>query len=172
MFLVPVRVLEVSPPRPRKKERRIASHRVSPPTSACSFSPPHPPPSLPPASPSRLLLRCISRVEPTREHQFFSAPSDVCLLPSPPPSSASRSFASVGFPRSWLCHLVPDGSFPLSLSSLNPSRSLGSSIMVLSAPLGPAHAENSYPSFLRAHHLSSGADREVETSRRFPQVSL
>lgn len=44
--------------------------------------------------------------------------------------------------------------------------------MVLSAPLGPAHAENSYPSFLRAHHLSSGADREVETSRRFPQVSL
>lgn len=130
------------------------------------------PPSLPPASPSRLLLRCISRVEPTREHQFFSAPSDVCLLPSPPPSSASRSFASVGFPRSWLCHLVPDGSYPLSLSSLNPSRSLGSSIMVLSAPLGPAHAENSYPSFLRAHHLSSGTDREVETSRRLPQVSL
>lgn len=39
--------------------------------------------------------------------------------------------------------------------------------MVLSAPLGPAHAENGYPSSLRAHHLSLGADREVETSRRF-----
>lgn len=44
MFLAPVRVLEVSPPRPRKKERRIASHRVSPPTSACSSSPPFLPP--------------------------------------------------------------------------------------------------------------------------------
>lgn len=57
----------------------------------------------------------------------------------------SRSFASVGFPRSWLCHLVPDGrSFVRSLSpsTLNPGRSPGSSIMVLSAPLGPAHAEN------------------------------
>jgi len=106
--------------------------------------------------PSRLFLRCISGVEPTREHQFFSAPSDVCLFHSPPPlpPSSSRSFASVGFPRSWLCHLVPDGrSFPFSPSSFNPGWSLGSSIMVLSAPLGPAHAENGYPSFLRAYHL-------------------
>lgn len=113
MFLAPVRVLEVSPPRPRKKERRIASHRVSP-RPVCFPSPAGPCLSFPP-SPSRLLLCCVSGVEPTREHQFFSAPSDVCLFSSPPspPPPFSGSFASVGFPRSWLCHLVPDGrSFP------------------------------------------------------------
>lgn len=119
MFLAPVRVLEVSPPRPRKKERRIASHRVSPPTSASL--PPHPPPPLFPPSPSRL-LRCTyigggtdARTSifqcPVRRMRLFSSPS--C---SPP--SFSGSLASVGFPRSWLCHLVPDGrSFPHSPSS-------------------------------------------------------
>lgn len=177
MFLAPVRVLEVSPPRPRKKG---AADRQS----SCFTTDvrlllfPCIPLSLSSRSPSRLFLRCVSGVEPTREHQFFSALSDVCLIPFRPPPSPpppSRSFASVGFPRSWLCHLVPDGrSFPLSLpptSPFNPGRSLGSSIMVLSAPLGPAHAENGYPSFLRAHHLSPDADQELETLRPFLQPS-
>lgn len=67
MFLAPVRVLEVSPPRPRKKERRIASHRVSPPTSACSSSPPFLPPR-------RLASYVVYRGWNRRENINFSVP--------------------------------------------------------------------------------------------------
>lgn len=72
MFLAPARVLEVLPPRSRKKERRIASHRVSPPTTvrpSCPLT----------AAASSTSFTYVSGVEPTREHQFFNAPSDVCL---------------------------------------------------------------------------------------------
>lgn len=131
----------------------------------CSSSP-HP--RFPPLA-TRLLLRCTSGVEPTREHQFFSAPSDVCLFSSPssPPPPFSRSFASVGFPRSWLCHLVPDGrSFPHSPLPPSTPRSVArifdhGAFRVFGSG---TRREHGYPSFLRAHHLSPGADREVITS--------
>lgn len=70
MFLAPVRVLEVSPPRPRKKERRIASHRVSPPTSRLLLFP----------APSSSLLRRLAssyvvyRGWNRRENINFSVP--------------------------------------------------------------------------------------------------
>lgn len=133
----------------------IVFHHRRPPASSPLPPEPHPPPPPPPPPPSP----SASGVEPTREHQFFSVPSDVCL-----PPSLARSFllllvpSSVGFPRSWLCHLVPDGRVPSALprGSRSLARSLARSdpsISALSAPLGPAHAENGYPSFLRAHHL-------------------
>lgn len=82
----------------------VFHHRRPPAPSLLSPPPPsllspHPPPT--------------SGVEPTREHQFFSAPSVVCFSLSLSLLLLSEP-SSVGFPRSWLCHLVPDGRVPSS----------------------------------------------------------
>lgn len=138
-----------------------------------SPAPAPPPPLFPPfaVSPPSYVVR-ISGVEPTREHQFFSAPSDVCasfplrLLLHLLFRDPSRPWDFLGHGSVIWCP-TDDRSLtlPLPLSTLR--RSPGSSIMALSAPFGLAHAESGYPSFLRAHHLPHGADRKVETSRRF-----
>lgn len=165
MFLAPARVLEVSPPRPRKKERRIASHRVSPPTPACSLSL-----VSSAASPSFSSSSFYVGGGTDAGTSIFQCPVRRMLL------SLSCSFRNL---RPW--DFLGHGSViwcstdvfppPLLLRPERIGRSLARSdpsISALSAPLGPAHAGNGYPSFLRAHHLSP-TDREVEPSRRFPR---
>lgn len=159
-----------------KKERRIASHRVSPPTSACSSFPA----SLSPFPPARRLASSfvVYRGWNRRENINFSVPRPtyasfpfVLLLHLLLLQDPSRPWDFLGHGSVIWC---PTDDRFLSLPStspFNPGRSLGSSIMVLSAPLGPAHAENGYPSFLRAHHLSLDAGQELETSRPFLQPS-
>lgn len=143
MFLAPVRVLEVSPPRPRKKQR-IASHRVSPPT---------------PASASPLLSSSTFfhyRGWNRRENINFSVfrPTYVFLFLS--------LLSSVGFPRSWLCHLVPDGTlFPFFLSSPDPHHPLSQTLRSRRFPRlwAWAHAMYSYPSSFFNHLSFTVRDR-------------
>lgn len=143
MFLAPVRVLEVSPPRPRKKERRIASHRVSPPTSRLLLFPAPPLPALDDLASFCVVHRGWNR----RENINFSVPRltyasfPLLLLLLLPFRDPSHPWDFLGHGSVIWCP-TDDRSLTLPFLPQPRGRSLGSSIMVLSAPLGPAHAEN------------------------------